>query len=46
VSSDTADTLDVTGLDADAIGLLARDHHLAVLELTPRRPRWSRRTWN
>jgi len=37
VSSDTADTLDVTGLDAEAIGLLARDNHLAVLELTPRR---------
>jgi ABC-2 type transport system ATP-binding protein len=37
VSSDTADTLEVTGLGAETIGLLARDHHLPVLELAPRR---------
>jgi ABC-2 type transport system ATP-binding protein len=37
VSSDAADTLAVTGLDAETIGTLARDHHLTLFELTPRR---------
>ena len=34
---DGTDALDVTGLDATAIGLLARDHRLALAELTPHR---------
>jgi len=45
-TADTDGGLAVTGLDAAAIGGLARAHGITLHELTPGTPRWRRRSWN